>query len=97
VVFGVILVSNFKDQKWKIFKTEYSFYWFFTSGLVMIMLATKVYYGTKFLWFSSEPYEKRAALVEYTRLEHEGLNHSGKLNESQSLAKKRMRKNILKN
>lgn len=36
-------------------------YWFFSSGLVTIMLFIKCYYGFKFLWFSSRGYERRVA------------------------------------
>ncbi len=61
VQFGVLvglLAQDLNEDKQNLNNTSYFFYWALTSGLVIIMLGFKVYYGARFMWYSTRKYNR---------------------------------------
>lgn len=57
-VFVGFLAQDLREDKQNLNNTSYFFYWALTSGLVIIMLGFKVYYGARFMWYSSRKYNR---------------------------------------
>lgn len=57
---SAVLIWQLKDaDNLNLSEGKHFVFWFFTSGILMILLLTKCYYGVKFLYFSSYSYEAR--------------------------------------
>jgi hypothetical protein len=64
IVFGLLLFSwMVRSEDYFIMQGKQFTYWFFTSGLLNIMMLAKSYYGSWFLYFSSRYYEEKIIRV----------------------------------
>jgi hypothetical protein len=60
ILFLVILQDELADsESLNLFRGRHFIWWFYSSGLFSILLGIKAYYGSKFIWYSTDGYQRR--------------------------------------
>lgn len=60
IVYSIQLANQlYYNELYNIESAYYGLYWVFTGGITTLLLLIKSFYGTKFLWYSSQAYKRQ--------------------------------------